>query len=127
MEWAIGLISGAFGAALIAFAQFLIARHDKKKEAESVERKALRYLMLYVIMDTGKDLLRDGSATMEEKKQRMARPVSQRTRRQRRRGQFDEISGPASAGFGVNRQEFQKGEFLCCLQRNGGARWVFAF
>lgn len=69
MEWAIGLISGAFGAALIAFTQFLIARHDKKKEAESVERKALRYLMLYVIMDTGKDLLREGSATMEEKKQ----------------------------------------------------------
>lgn len=69
MEWAIGLISGAFGAALIAFAQFLIARHDKNKEAESVERKALRYLMLYVIMDTGKDLLREGSATMEEKKQ----------------------------------------------------------
>lgn len=69
MEWMIGLISGAFGAALIALVQFLIARHDKKKEAESVERKALRYLVLYTIQDTARELLRDGTATMEEKRQ----------------------------------------------------------
>lgn len=69
MEWIIGLISGAFGAALIALVQFLIARHDKKKEAESVERKALRYLMLYTIQDTARELLRDGTATMDEKRQ----------------------------------------------------------
>lgn len=69
MEWMIGLISGAFGAALIALVQFLIARHDKKKEAESVERKALRYLVLYTIQDTARELLRNGSASMEEKRQ----------------------------------------------------------
>lgn len=69
MSWAIGLISGAFGAALIALIQFLIARHDKKKEAESVERQALRYLMLYTIQDTARELLRDGCATIEEKRQ----------------------------------------------------------
>lgn len=69
MEWMVGLISGAFGAALIALVQFLIARHDKKKEAESVERKALRYLVLYTIQDTARELLRNGSASMEEKRQ----------------------------------------------------------
>lgn len=69
MEWMVGLISGAFGAALIALVQFLIARYDKKKEAESVERKALRYLVLYTIQDTARELLRNGTATMEEKRQ----------------------------------------------------------
>jgi hypothetical protein len=69
MEWMVGLISGAFGAALIALVQFLIARHDKKKEAESVERKALRYLVLYTIQDTARELLRNRSASMEEKRQ----------------------------------------------------------
>lgn len=69
MAWMVGLVSGAFGAALIALVQFLIARHDKKKEAESVERKALRYLMLYTIQDTARELLRDGTATMDEKRQ----------------------------------------------------------
>lgn len=69
MEWAIGLIGGAFGAALIAFIQFLITRHDKKKETTSVERKALCALVLYTIQDTARELLRDGSATIEEKRQ----------------------------------------------------------
>lgn len=69
MAWTVGLVSGAFGAALIALIQFLINRHDKKKEAESVERQALRYLMLYTIQDTARELLRDGYATLDEKRQ----------------------------------------------------------
>lgn len=69
MEMWIGLLAGAFGAALIALIQFFVARHDKKKEAESVERKALRYLMLYTIQDTARELLKDGCATIEEKRQ----------------------------------------------------------
>ena len=69
MEWAIGLIGGAFGAGLLTLVQFLIARHDKKKEANSVERQALRYLMLYAIQDMARELLREGKATLDEKRQ----------------------------------------------------------
>lgn len=69
MSWIVGLVGGAFGASLMALIQFLIARHDKKQEAESVERQALRYLMLYTIQDTAKELLKAGSASLEEKRQ----------------------------------------------------------
>ncbi|MBQ3934183.1 MAG: hypothetical protein II715_00050 [Clostridia bacterium] len=69
MEWMIGLIGGAFGAGLLSLVQFFIARHDKKKEAESVERKALRYLMLYTIQDTARELISAGQATMDERRQ----------------------------------------------------------
>ena len=69
MEWSVGLISGAFGAALIALIQFLITRHDKKKEKKSVERQALCALVLYTIQDTAREHLREGSATIDEKRQ----------------------------------------------------------
>ena len=66
MEWTIGLLGGAFGAALISFFQFLISRRDKKKESESEERKALRYIMLYIIQERAKELISDGKATMDD-------------------------------------------------------------
>lgn len=69
MEWLIPLLSGAFGAGIFSFVQFLMSRHDKKKEAESDERKALRYLMLYIIQDTARELIASGKATMDEKRQ----------------------------------------------------------
>lgn len=69
MEWLIPLLSGAFGAGIFSFVQFLINRRDKKKEAESAERKALRYLMLYIIQDTARELIADGKATMDDKRQ----------------------------------------------------------
>lgn len=69
MEWIIPLLSGAFGAGIFSFVQFLINRRDKKKEAESAERKALRYLMLYIIQDTARELIADGKATMDDKRQ----------------------------------------------------------
>ena len=57
---------GAFGAALISFFQFLISRRDKKKENESEERKALRYIMLYIIQERAKELILDGEATTDD-------------------------------------------------------------
>lgn len=69
MEWLIPLLSGAFGAGIFSFVQFLINRRDKKKEAESAERKALRYLMLYIIQNTARELIAGGKATMDDKRQ----------------------------------------------------------
>lgn len=66
MEWLVGLLAGAFGAALVSFVQFLIARRDKKKESESVERQTLRYIMLYIIQERAKEMLQEGKATVEE-------------------------------------------------------------
>ena len=60
------LISGATGAALISFLQFLIQRRDKKNENESVERQALRYIMLYIIQERAKEMLAEGKTTVED-------------------------------------------------------------
>lgn len=53
MSWAVvaALLGGAFGAGLLGLIQFLINRHDRAKAADSAERKALRYLMLYIIQE----------------------------------------------------------------------------
>lgn len=68
MQYFIPLLSGAFGAGIFSFIQFLIARKDNKKEAESAERKALRYIMLYIIQERGKEMLSEGKASIEEKR-----------------------------------------------------------
>ena len=68
-ELVIGLLGGAFGAGLLSLVQFFVTRHDKKKENESVERKALRYLMLYSIQDTARELIMAGQASMDERRQ----------------------------------------------------------
>lgn len=69
MDWLIPLLSGACGAGIFSFIQFLINRRDKKKEAESAERKAMRYLMLYIIQNTARVLIADGKASMDDKRQ----------------------------------------------------------
>ena len=68
MQFLYALLTGACGAGLFSLVQFLITRHDKKKENESVEREALRYIMLYIIQERSKELLQKGSATMDEKR-----------------------------------------------------------
>lgn len=68
MGFVIALLSGAFGAGIFSFIQFMIQRKDKKNEQESAERKALRYIMLYIIQERAKELIQEGEATMEEKR-----------------------------------------------------------
>lgn len=62
------LIGGSFGAALVGLIQFLLSRHDKKKAAESAERKALRYLMLYIIQERAKELIVAKEVTLEDRR-----------------------------------------------------------
>ena len=67
-EFLAAIVGGSFGAAIVSLVQFLIGRHDKKKAVESAERKALRYLMLYIIQERCKELLARGWTTMEERR-----------------------------------------------------------
>ena len=67
-EFLAAIVGGSFGAAIVSLVQFLIGRHDKKKARESSERKALRYLMLYIIQERCKELLARGWTTLEERR-----------------------------------------------------------
>ena len=73
MSWTVltALIGGSFGAALVGLIQFLIGRHDKKCASNSAERKALRYLMLYIIQERAKEIIADGTATLEARRSLM--------------------------------------------------------
>ena len=62
------LLGGSFGAAVIGLVQFLLNRHDKKAARDGAERKALRYIMLYIIQERGKELLARGKCTLEERR-----------------------------------------------------------
>lgn len=68
MDFLIPILSGIFGAGFLTFIQFLISRKDKQKEQESVERQALRYIMLYITQERAKELIANGKATVEEKR-----------------------------------------------------------
>lgn len=62
------LLGGTFGAALVGLAQFLISRHDKRKAADSAERKALRYLMLYIIQERAMEHIAAGEISLDERR-----------------------------------------------------------
>lgn len=66
MQIWIAVISGLLGAGFFGMIQFLITRHDKKKEQNSAERTALRYIMLYIIQERAKELISTGEASIEE-------------------------------------------------------------
>ena len=70
MTWEIlaAIVGGSFGAAIVSLIQYLIGRHDKKKAGESSERKALRYLMLYIIQERCKEIIARGWTTLEERR-----------------------------------------------------------
>ena len=68
MEILAAIVGGSFGAAIVSLVQFLIGRHDKKKAGESSERKALRYLMLYIIQERCKETIARGWTTLEERR-----------------------------------------------------------
>lgn len=70
MIWEIlaAIVGGSFGSAIVSLIQYLIGRHDKKKAGESSERKALRYLMLYIIQERCKEIIARGWTTLEERR-----------------------------------------------------------
>ena len=64
----VAVASPLLSAGVLGFVQFMISRRDAKKGSKSYERKALRYLMLYIIQERGKELLAAGSCTLEERR-----------------------------------------------------------
>ena len=70
MNWEIIAIffGGAFGAALVGLFQFLIKRRDEKKAADSSERKALRYLMLYIIQERAMKHIAENVISLDDRR-----------------------------------------------------------
>ena len=70
MQTLASFFSGAGGAALIAGIFTLLQYRQKKKDAvaaeNNAEKKALRYLMLYIIEERCKELIERGTVTLDE-------------------------------------------------------------
>lgn len=67
-ELLIAFIAALCGGGVMGFLQFLIQRRDRRREKNSDQTKALRYIMLYIIQERAKELLSAGAATLEEKR-----------------------------------------------------------
>lgn len=69
---AVGSLLGAGLSALGAYILYRRKHRDARKDAEEDKEdcitKALRYLMLYVIQERGKELIAQGWATLEERR-----------------------------------------------------------
>lgn len=61
-------LGGAFGAALVGLLQFLIRRRDERKATDSSERKALRYLMLYIIQERAMKHIAENAITLDDRR-----------------------------------------------------------
>ena len=64
----VAIIAAVTSAGVMGLIQFLITRHDKKKAEASAETKALRYIMLYIIQERGKEHLMAGKITLDDKR-----------------------------------------------------------
>lgn len=62
------IIASITSAGVMGLIQFFVNRHDKKKAEASSETKALRYIMLYIIQERGKEHLMEGRITLEDKR-----------------------------------------------------------
>lgn len=71
-EILLAVLGGSAGAALItggfALWQFLLKRRDEKSDKHSAERKALRYLMLYIIQERAKEFIREKKITLDDRR-----------------------------------------------------------
>lgn len=71
-ELAMTMLGGSAGAALVtgiwAAVQYLLRRRDDRSERADAQRKALRYMMLYIIQERAKEHIREASITMEERR-----------------------------------------------------------
>ncbi len=65
-------MGGSCGAALVsggvALLQFFIRRKDSRSGQSDSQRKALRYLMLYIIQERAKQHIRDDSISLEDRR-----------------------------------------------------------
>lgn len=72
MEYFFMLISSSAGAALVsgifAFIQRRQLRKEKIAEKNDAQVKALRYIMLYIIQERAKAIIKDGKVTLEERR-----------------------------------------------------------
>lgn len=72
MEILISFLCGGCGAAVatgvFAMIRFFVDRKDEKSDKKSAERKALRYLMLYIIQERCKEHINDGKITLEDRR-----------------------------------------------------------
>ena len=68
----LSIIGGSCGAAIVsgifALIQYRLARKDKLTDRADAQRKALRYIMLYIIQERAKQLIKDGSVSLEERR-----------------------------------------------------------
>ena len=64
------LFSGALGAAIatgiFGLIQLRLKKKDEQEAEESAERKALRYLMLYIIEERCKEHINDGAISVDD-------------------------------------------------------------
>lgn len=72
MDIAISLIGGSLGAAVVsgafALTQYLIGRKDTKNGRVDIQKKALRYLMLYIIQERAKQHIREGRISLDDRR-----------------------------------------------------------
>ena len=66
-------LTGAAGAAvcsgIISIVQMIIRRWWEKSDKGSAQTKALRYLMLYIMIQTAKGYIQDGEISMDDRRQ----------------------------------------------------------
>lgn len=72
MDALLTFLSGAGGAALVAgifsYIQYKQKRKDEQNDKKDAERKALRYLMLYIVQERAKQHINDKCITLEERR-----------------------------------------------------------
>lgn len=66
------LLSGSAGAALVSglcsAGQYLLRRKENRSDRSDAQRKALRYIMLYIIQERAKEHIRERAISMEERR-----------------------------------------------------------
>lgn len=57
---------GAIVAGIFGVIMYCMQRKDKNKDDQDAERKALRYLMLYIIQERSKEFIRAGEISLDD-------------------------------------------------------------
>lgn len=72
MQMVLSILGGSLGAAAVsgifALIQYRMKRRDARADAEGVERKALRYIMLYIIQERAREHILAGEISMDDRR-----------------------------------------------------------